>query len=668
MASIQLSRPQGGGRTGATHPVDQILPPERLAVYGLQHVLAFYAGAVIVPLLLAAAIHLSNDQLIQLISADLFTCGIASIIQSVGFWKIGVRLPLIQGVTFTAVAPMIAIGNAAGGGLAGLLSIYGAVIIAGIFAFLIAPYYSRLLHLFPPVVTGTVITIIGVTLVPVAIQSAGGGNPAAPDFASLKNLAFAGGTLLLVLLIYRFFRGFLSTIAVLISLVVGTAVASFFGLVDFSGVAKAGIIGVTTPFHFGLPTFNVAAIISMLVVMLITAVETTGDVFATGEIVEKTIRQEDIARALRADGLATLLGGILNSFPYTCFAENIGLVRLTRVKSRFVVATAGGIMILLGLFPKVAALVAAIPAPVLGGAATVLFATVAVVGIQTLSRVNFHDEHNVVIVAVSIGLAMIPVAFPNFYQNFPSAVQIIVGNSITMGSLAAILLNLLFNILSGKGKLVEAVTPTPELPEKVGLDQVNRMSQKEFVATFGRLFQGGEWVAESAWQKRPFNTIYELRRAFQDTVLDATPERQLELLNSYPDLGRILQGEPSSANAQPATNVYEAARIPVEGLLSAESLRDQSSAGLDRLSPEEYEAFSSLNKQYRGKFGFPLIVCVRENTKETILASGRDRLENSPAQERTVALVEASKIANLRLQDLVEAPFVEAPFVEAEAA
>ena len=662
MASIQsvLTAFKGRGRSSAAHPVDQVPPLGRLAVYGIQHVLAFYAGAVIVPLLLAAAIRLSNVQLIQLISADLFTCGIASIIQSVGFWKVGIRLPLIQGVTFTAVAPMIAIGNAAGGGAVGLREIYGAVIIAGIFTFLIAPYYSRLLHLFPPVVTGTVITIIGVTLVPVAIQDAGGGNPVAPNFASLTNLAFAAGTLLLILLIYRFFRGFLSTIAVLLGLVVGTSVAAAFGLVDFSGVGKAGWVGITTPFHFGPPTFGLAAIISMIVVMLITAVETTGDVFAVGEIVEKTIHREDLARALRADGLATLLGGILNSFPYTSFAENIGLVRLTRVKSRFVVAAAGGIMILLGLLPKVAALVAAIPPSVLGGAATVLFATVAVVGIQTLSRVNFHDEHNVVIVAVSIGLAMIPVAFPDFYKNFPSGVQIIVGNSITMGSLAAILLNLFFNVLTGKGRLVEEVTPTPWQPEKISLSQVNHLSKNEFVEKFGRLFQGGGWIAESAWQKHPFNSVYELRRAFQETVFDAPPERQLELIQSYPDLGRALKSEQTPSSSEPAYNAYEIMQIPVEGLLGAESLRDQSSAGLDRLSPEEYESFSSLNKAYRDKFGFPLVVCVRENTKETILASGKDRLENSPAQERAVALVEIAKIANLRLQDLIEAPAVEA--------
>src|SRR5947209_4467594 len=572
MASIQnaLTGFRRNDRTGAVHPVDQVPPLGRLTVYGLQHVLAFYAGAVIVPLLLAAAIHLSQEELIQLISADLFTCGIASIIQSVGFWKVGVRLPLIQGVTFTAVAPMIAIGNAAGGGAAGLREIYGAVIIAGIFTFLIAPFYSRLLHLFPPVVTGTVITVIGVTLVPVAIQNAGGGVPTAPDFASLKNLAFAAGTLLLILIIYRFFRGFLSTIAVLLGLVIGTSVAAAFGLVDFSGVGKAGLVGVTTPFHFGLPTFGLAAIISMVVVMLITAVETTGDVFATGEIVEKTIHQEDIARALRADGLATLLGGILNSFPYTCFAENIGLVRLTRVRSRFVVAAAGVIMILLGLLPKVAALVAAIPAPVLGGAATVLFATVAVVGIQTLSRVDFHDEHNVVIVAVSIGLAMIPVAFPNFYKNFPSGWQIIVGNSITMGSLAAILLNLFFNVLTGKGKLVEEVTPTPWLQEKVSLSQVNRMSQSEFVEKCGRVFQNGNWIAESAGQKRPIQSLYELRRAFQETVFAAPPERQVELIQSYPDLGRILNPEQAAPAAQRSNNLYEVMQIPIEGLLGAE--------------------------------------------------------------------------------------------------
>src|SRR3954462_15390039 len=415
--SFYVAAPPSG--EPAVHPVDEVLPPSKLGIYGAQHVLAFYAGAVIVPILLAGAIGLRGEDLVYLISADLFTCGIASIIQAIGFRNIGVRLPLLQGVTFTAVAPMISIGQSEGGGVDGLLHIYGAVIVAGIATFLFAPYYSRLLKLFPPVVTGTVITVIGVALLPVAAQQAGGGDPTAKDFGSFQNLELAAVTLVFIGIVQRVVRGrFLATIAVLSGLVFGTVVATIFGITDFSGVSDAKALGVTTPFHFGAPQFGIAAIVSMLIVMFITAVETTGDVFATGEIVEKPIRRNDIARAIRADGLATTLGGVLNSFPYTCFAENVGLVRLTRVKSRFVVATAGAIMIVLGLFPKIAAVVAAMPAAVLGGAAIVMFGTVAVIGIQTLSRVDFHDDRNVIVVAVSLGFALIPVAFPTFYRHF----------------------------------------------------------------------------------------------------------------------------------------------------------------------------------------------------------------------------------------------------------
>ena len=292
-------------RVRATHPVDEVLPIPKLAVYGFQHVLAFYAGAVIVPILLASAIGLTTEQLIHLINADLFTCGIASIIQSVGFWKIGVRLPLLQGVTFTAVSPMIAIGLAAGGGTEGLLFIYGAVIVAGLFTFLIAPYFAKLIRFFPPVVTGTVITIIGIALLPVAaVDAVGGGRPTL-DPTSGKNLAYAMGTLALIVIIQRVFKGFMATVAVLVGLVIGTAVAWILGDAHFDAVATSAWFGVTTPFFFGMPKFSLAAIISMIVVMLITAVETTGDVFATGEIVEKRIGARTSPAALRADGLAT---------------------------------------------------------------------------------------------------------------------------------------------------------------------------------------------------------------------------------------------------------------------------------------------------------------------------------------------------------------------------
>jgi uric acid transporter len=612
------------------HPVDEVLPVPKLAVYGFQHVLAFYAGAVIVPILLASSIGLTNEELIHLINADLFTCGIASIIQSVGFWKVGVKLPLLQGVTFTAVSPMIAIGLAAGGGTDGLLVIYGAVIVAGIFTFLVAPYFSRLIRYFPPVVTGSVITIIGIALLPVAAADAAGGAGPNLDPTSGRNLAYALGTLALIVAIQRIFKGFMATVAVLVGLVVGTLVAWALGDAHFDSVADSGWVGVTTPFYFGWPKFSVAAIISMIVVMLITAVETTGDVFATGEIVEKRVGREDIARALRADGLATTIGGVLNSFPYTCFAENVGLVRLTRVKSRYVVAAAGVFMILIGLIPKAGAVVAGIPHPVLGGAALAMFATVAVVGFQTLSRVDFHDHRNVVIVATSVGLAMYVTAQPDVAKAVPDWAQIILGSGITLGSITAIGLNFLFHHVGKDFGPAVAGAPGAGI---VRLDQVNDMTREQFVATFRGLFQGPTWVVERAYDQRPFADTADLRAAFQEALFSASDDEQVQLISSYPDLG--------------ATSVATGDEGP-------DSLRDQSSLGLTRLAEAEHTELAELTAAYRERFGFPLVASVRDEASfDQVLSHGWQRLANSPTQEHAAALIEIAKIAGYRFDDLV---------------
>jgi uric acid transporter len=616
-------------RTRAKHPVDEVLPPSKLAIYGFQHVLAFYAGAVIVPILLASAIGLSDRQLIHLINADLFTCGIASIIQSVGFWKVGVRLPLLQGVTFTAVSPMIAIGLAAGSGTEGLLTIYGAVIVAGLFTLLIAPYFSRLIRYFPPVVTGSVITIIGIALLPVAAADAAGGAGPTLDPASGKNLAYALGTLALIVVIQRVFKGFMATVAVLLGLVVGTLVAWSLGDANFGAVGGSHWVGVTTPFYFGWPKFSIAAIISMIVVMVITAVETTGDVFATAEIVEKRVGREDIARALRADGIATALGGILNSFPYTCFAENVGLVRLTRIKSRYVVAAAGAIMILIGLIPKAGAIVAGIPHPVLGCATLAMFATVAVVGFQTLSRVDFHDHRNVVIVATSIGLAMYVTAEPDVAKAVPDWASIILGSGITLGSITAIVLNFVFHHI-GKD-FGPAVAGQPG--DTVRLDEVNEMTREEFVQTFSGLFQGPEWVVERAYDFRPFHDTQNLRRSFQEALFSATPEEQRELMEAYPDLGSALVAE---------------------GLTGEESLKDQSARGLNRLGDVEHDELATLTQAYRDRFGFPLVICVRDvDSFDKVLEQGRARLGNAETQEHAAALLEIAKIAGYRFDDFL---------------
>jgi len=634
MSSVLTDAPIGAPakappRAAKVHPVDEVLPVGKLAAYGFQHVLAFYAGAVLVPIIVAGALGLSNEQLIHLINADLFTCGIASLIQSVGFWKIGVRLPLLQGVTFTAVSPMIAIGLGAGGGTDGLLTIYGSVIVAGIFTFFAATQFQKLVRFFPPVVTGSVILIIGVALLPVAANDIvmGKGPNAIQNPVLFTNLAYAFGTLALIVAIQRLFRGFIATVAVLIGLVIGTIVAWALGDAHFGEVATAPVFGYTAPFYFGIPKFSITAIISMCVVMIITMVETTGDVYATGEIVGKRIKREDIGRAIRADGAATLLGGILNSFPYTCFAENVGLVRLTQVKSRWVVAAAGVIMIILGSLPKAAAIVAGIPHPVLGGAALAMFAAVAVVGIQTLSKVDFDDHRNIVIIGTSVGLGMLVTAQPFVSGALPKWAEIIFGSGITLGALTAILLNVIFYHVGKTEGPAVAGRPGENL---ITLDQVNAMSKEQFASTFGSIVENSPWVVERAYAMRPYADTIALRTAFQDALIGASQPEQLQLMNSFADLG-----SPT-------------------GLAKTSYSSDHEVAGLNGLEDEEREHWLGLMRKYRTHFGFPMIICARDIERyDHLLGQLKTRMANSTSVERSAGLVEIAKIANHRFNELV---------------
>ncbi|OLN32711.1 nucleobase:cation symporter-2 family protein [Desulfosporosinus metallidurans] len=429
-------------------PVDEMMPAGKLFVYGLQHVLAMYAGAVAVPLIIAAAAGLSKSQTAFLINADLFTCGLATLLQTLGIWKIGIKIPVIQGVTFAAVTPMIMIAKTGG-----MPTIYGAIIVAGLCTFLLAPYFSKLIRFFPPIVTGSVITVIGISLLPVGIAWAAGG-VGNKNYGSLTYLAVAGIVLLSILLINRLFKGFVAHISVLIGLAIGLIIAMPLGLVNFAGVSSAAMFGIDYPFAFGLPKFDIGAIIAMIIVMLVVMVESTGDFLAIGQMVEKPIGEKELTAGLRADGLATALGGIFNAFPYTAFAQNVGLVGLTGVKSRFVVATSGLILVVLGFFPKLATIIASLPNPVLGGAGIAMFGIVAASGIKTLSKVDFEkNANNIFIVAISIGMGVIPVVDPNFFKLFPNWSQTILHSGITLGSITAIILNAFFNGSKGAGDL-----------------------------------------------------------------------------------------------------------------------------------------------------------------------------------------------------------------------
>ncbi|KND56683.1 Xanthine/uracil transporter [Candidatus Paraburkholderia kirkii] len=394
----------------SVHPCDERLPAGQLLTLGIQHVLVMYAGAV--PLILGAAMNLSKDQVAFLISADLFSCGIATLIQTLGLWIFGIRLPVIMGCTFAAVGPMVAIGTNPS---LGILDVFGSTIAAGVIGILLAPMIGKLLRFFPPVVVGTVIAVIGLSLMGVGINwaASGVGNP---DYGNPVYLLLSLVVLSLILLTNKFARGFIANISVLLSIVAGFIIAAMLGRVNMDGVAHAPwVVGIVLPFHFGMPHFDPLSVATMVIVMFVTFIESTGMFLAVGDLVERPVDQKALVRGLRVDGLGTLIGGIFNSFPHTSFSQNVGLIGVTGVKSRFVCATGGVILVVLGLFPKMAQVVASVPPFVLGGVGIVMFGMVAANGIKTLSRVDFSkNHHNLFIVAVSVGMGMVPVVAPKF--------------------------------------------------------------------------------------------------------------------------------------------------------------------------------------------------------------------------------------------------------------
>ncbi|MFC3084814.1 nucleobase:cation symporter-2 family protein [Tabrizicola soli] len=484
--------------TQQVHPVDEVLAPPKLFTLGLQHVLVMYAGAVAVPLIVGRALKLEPADVAFLISADLFVCGLVTLIQSLGATQwFGIRLPVMMGVTFAAVGPMVAMANASGGP-EGARAIFGAIIAAGIISILIAPFVSRMLRFFPPVVTGTIILVIGVSLMRIGINWIFG-NPVGPTapmvvdpahaewlkavtegaaagtisglpelpakfsaaatlpneaYAPLGNVAVSTVVLVSILLIARYAKGFLCNISVLLGIVIGAMIAVALGKMTFAKVADAAWFGMITPFHFGMPTFDLVMIVTMVLVMIVVMIESTGMFLALGDMTGKPVTQPMLSAGLRTDGLGTLIGGIFNTFPYTSFSQNVGLVGVTGVRSRFVCVAGGAILIVLGLVPKMGALVESIPTMVLGGAGLVMFGMVAATGIRILAGVDFGRRNNLFIVAVSLGMGMIPLVAPNFKQWMPHEIHPLIESGILLASIAAVILNAFFN--GTQGSVAEA--------------------------------------------------------------------------------------------------------------------------------------------------------------------------------------------------------------------
>ena len=445
----------------ALRPEDERLSIGATFGYGLQHVLTMYGGIIAPPLIIGQLAGLSPAEIGVLIASCLFMGGLATILQTVGIPFFGSQLPLVQGVSFAGVATMGAIVTNGGG----LPAVFGSVIAASVIGLLIAPIFAMVIRFFPPVVTGVVITTIGLTLLPVAARWAMGGNATADDFGAPENLLLAFVTLLFVLILSKVPVGAISRLSILLAIVAGTIFAAFLGRVDFSQVGEGAIFAFPTPFAFGWPTFEIAAIISMFIVILVTLTETTADILAVGEIVNTKVDKKRIADGLRADMLSSAVSPIFGTFTQSAFAQNVGLVAITGVKSRFVVTAGGVVLVILGLLPVLGRVVGEIPSPVLGGAGIVLFGSVAASGIRTLAKVDYRGNMNLIIVAASLGIGMLPIAAPTIYDQMPDWFNTIFHSGISSAAVAAIFLNLLFNHLGGvKRKNAFVSAPTRSIP------------------------------------------------------------------------------------------------------------------------------------------------------------------------------------------------------------
>ena len=405
-------------------------------VLGLQHLLAMYSGSILVPMMIGQALGYNSEQLTYLVSTDIFMCGVATFLQLQLNKYFGIGLPVVLGVAFQSVAPLTIIGQSHGSG-----AMFGALIVSGIFVVLISGIFSKLANYFPAIVTGSVITTIGLTLIPVAIGNMGN-NVANP---TLESLTLALITVFIILVVNIFTKGFLKSISILLGLVIGTLIASGMGQVNFTPVIQAPLLHIPTVFYFGAPTFEFSSIVMMCIIATVSMVESTGVYLALSDITKDPIDETRLRNGYRAEGLAVLLGGVFNTFPYTGFSQNVGLVKMSGIKTRLPIYYAAGFLVFLGLLPKFGALAQIIPSHVIGGAMIVMFGFVSLQGMQMLARVDFvNNEHNFLIAAVSIAVG---VGFnnSNLFNSLPTAFRMFFSNGIVMASILAVVLNAILN-------------------------------------------------------------------------------------------------------------------------------------------------------------------------------------------------------------------------------
>lgn len=402
---------------------------------GFQHIFAAFGGIIVVPLVISSALGFDIAISTAVISASILAAGIATIIQAKGMGRVGSKVACIMGTDFTFVSPSISVGS-----VLGLPGIIGATILGAFFEIILSYFIKPLMKLFPPIVTGTVVCLIGLTLLPVSMDWAAGGS-GATDYGSLTNVSIAMLVMMITLLLNRYGKGMLSSASILIGMVVGYIICIPLGMVDFSSVAQASFISIPQIFQYGV-TFDLKALIAFLPAYFVTTIETVGCLKAIGEVSDVDMNDKRVGSGVLADGVGSIVGGAVGAFPNTSFSQNVGLIPLTKVASKHVAIMAGILLVILGLFPQFAALINSIPQPVLGGVGIVMFGTVAAAGIKTLSSVEINDR-NLLIIATSIGLGLGVTFRPDFLAQLPQGLQMVFSSGISTGTIVALVLNII---------------------------------------------------------------------------------------------------------------------------------------------------------------------------------------------------------------------------------
>ena len=421
--------------TGLIYDVNDNPSIGKKFLFGLQHIFAAFSGIVVVPLVISGSLGFDSKMTTSLISASILAAGIATIIQARGIGRVGSRVACIMGTDFTFVSPAISVGSTLG-----MPGIVGATILGSFFEIILSYFIKPLMKLFPPIVTGTVVCLIGLTLLPVSMDWAAGGS-GATDYGSLINISVAMFVMIITLLLNRYGKGMLSSASILIGMISGYLICIPLEMVDLSSISQANFIAIPQIFQYGV-AFNLKALIAFLPAYFVTTIETVGCLKAIGEVSEVDMDDEKVGAGVLADGIGSIIGGAMGAFPNTSFSQNVGLIPLTKVASKYVASMAGIILVVLGLFPKVAAIINTIPSPVLGGVGIVMFGTVAASGIKTLSSVEINDR-NLLIIATSIGLGLGVTFRPDFISQLPEGLQMIFASGISTGTIVALVLNII---------------------------------------------------------------------------------------------------------------------------------------------------------------------------------------------------------------------------------